>query len=541
MRSDSHTAMSSPRWTWVRTHLSPVAVRVDLPAPDSPVVGSLIVIPPIGRERVTSFRALRCLALNASKHGYVAISLDLPGDGDSPRAATLGLAEDWSSAVQSVEELARMLAPGAPVHQVGLRLGACLLGAPEVGASEIRVLWEPVSGRSFVRQQRLARRLGVPLAVVPEGVEFPGVYLSAKEADDIAGLVPPVDDTHLRPGYLIHKESDPDSARRLATCSPPMARVPFASIEEIIGLLHRGRSTGIPSWEPVTSAEVAPGVVETITQVGPGQLRAVIATPAGQPTPGAGVAFTAMGSELSHGPGDLWVRIARELSVRGVPSIRGDRRGLGESLFSQEPMEAPCYTDDAVDDVSELLKRISAETAGAPTVAVGVCAGGWCFFRAVVSSSVAHLISVNQVHWSVDPSLYDRLFYRRYHASRELSPLAGLSLGEHAGRGFRSLWSDGSRLLLRAGRVWQETLRGDRIGPMLDLVGKSTKVDIVLGTSEHRRFVLKGGLLLMSRPGVKVNVNRNIDHSLLSECGRREVAGFVLQAVEGIRPKETRV
>lgn len=525
-------ALVTTEWTWLRTGTSPVAARVDRPEPGLPLVGSLVVVPPILRERVSSFRALRYLSVVAARAGFASIVIDLPGDGDSPRAAGVDLESDWRSAVRAAEGLAGFLAPGAPMHQLGLRLGGCLLSESAPGGNEIRILWQPVAGRSFVRQQRNARRVGIHVEPVSDAVEFPGGCLSEADVASIGTLGFPQRPSAAS-GFRLRTELDSAVADRIALCPPPAARIPFDSIHQIVESLPKAAAIESPPWAPTASAEVAPGVLETIAPVGPHRLRSVLTTPVDRGEVRAAVAFTAMGSELSSGPGDLWASLARNLAREKVWSLRADRRGLGEAFFPDEPAEAPCYTDDAVRDTVELIATLRRYAPTVYTLAVGVCAGFWCFLRAAATSPLDHVIGVNPVHWSPDASIYDAEFYDRYHAEqRNPMPFPQRQDGRLAT--LRSAARSGLRGAGRLSVMWGETYRGDRIGRIINPVGKDTRIDVLLGVAERRRFLLKGGGWHLLRHRVRVTTVERLDHSLLSERGRRTVAQHVMAALADV-------
>lgn len=512
----------STEWTWLRTETSPVAARVDHPAPGRAVVGSVVIIPPAARERVSAFRTMRYLSIAAAAAGFVAVTIDLPGDGDSPRAEGADLRADWSSAVRAAEDLARLLAPGAPMHEVGLRIGACLVSEAPPFTDEVRLMWQPVSGRRFLRQQRNARRVGVRVAPVGEGVEFPGHLYSAADAEAMAKLVPPKP-TAQDFGYTVRNEGDPAVAARIAMSPPPAALIPHASVHEIVDALPRGEAVERSPWRPTHAAVVAPGVVETIGRLGPQGLRFVMTKPlTGEPAPVA-LAFTAIGSEVASGPGGLWTKLSRDFASRGVTSLRADRNGLGEAVFPEEPGEAACYTDQAVEDTADLVAALRNAAHPHEIIGVGACSGAWCFLRAAEFVDIERVVAVNSVHWAPDTRVYDEAFYDRQHDGQRNSGL--LSSGEGAGRGrLRHHYAKATWSLRRFADVVGETLRGDRVGLMAKRLRPQTRVDVLMGREETVRFLLKGGGWQVLRRRMRVVTIEALDHSLLSEEARRIVA-----------------
>ncbi|MEM9262629.1 MAG: alpha/beta hydrolase, partial [Pseudomonadota bacterium] len=72
------------------------------------------------------------------------------------------------------------------------------------------------------------------------------------------------------------------------------------------------------------------------------------------------------------GPHRLNVKLARRLARLGIPTLRFDQSGLGDSPPSRA---AVGYEQQAVNDVSSAIDTIMAETASTSVVLVGMCSG----------------------------------------------------------------------------------------------------------------------------------------------------------------------
>ena len=576
---DSAWPADSATYTWIATRDGDVAARVDLPA-EGGAVGGVVIVPPYALERVVAFRALRVLALEAARAGFVAVSIDLPGDGDSPPPADTPIPHSWPEAAARALAFARSLVPGRPVHAVGLRLGACIVAGLPAVPGERRLLWEPIGGRAASRRLRNLRRVSVATPSVADGVELAAAHLGDADHAALADLSLP---TPLGLEHVLRAEADRRTANLLATCSPEFAVVPFGAIQEIVRDLPRAEATAAARPPVRAAATVAPGVRETIRLLGPDGLRAVLTEPEEGPIR-AVLAFTAMGSELAVGPGDLWVQEARRWARHGVASIRADRRGLGESLFPDAAGVADPYTTAAAHDTAELIRAArllggspgaaggtgtpgaaggtgtpgtpgAASGTGAPVLAVGVCSGAWCVLRAAETDPPDAVLAVNAVHWAPDESFYDAEFYRQWRGT-DPSAIVGEPTSRRPRRrsGAEPSRRPEADRHPRRGQEWRHRVtrakaavverwpqlarlthpeyRGDRVARLMARVPPRVAVHLLAGTSETLTFRIKGGQRFVTgrAPRIALTIDPDLDHSLVAEGSRRAVA----RQIEGI-------
>lgn len=546
------------RFTWETGSGRALAVRVDEPA-GRQAVGALVVVPSFGREATVSFRAIRALAAYAAAAGFVAYSFDLSGDGDSQALSPdADPARCWTADAEAVVALARTaVGDDAPVHVVGLRLGAAILaGVPPTGPGR-RVHWEPVSGRMFLRLHRLIREQSVGGRLVSDGVELDGAHLSDTQACGITALRAPrrgapdaaADET-------IRLETDRQAALRIALGAPYFADVPLDAIREIIADLPPGPARELPAWAPTTEATLKDSrgrtVVETICAVGSRGLPAVLTRAPGV-APHVGVAFSAMGAEVKSGPAGLWAQAARELAGDGVVSLRADRALLGDDAEPTRAAEPRPYTDASVGSVVESVRTLRAEIGDRPVVGIGLCAGAWSLLRAAPECAIDELVAVNAVHFNPDERVYDEAFYQHYHGEEAPALAAGESPdAEPAGEDVPSerlgrVKEAASRELAIRFPWLRSALRPgvpvDHVALLVDRVPSSTAIRFVFGVEEHRIFAGKGGrraLRRASRRGGEVReiVDPRIDHSLFSEAGRRRMRELLREVLVRDRGRE---
>lgn len=515
-----------------------IAVRVDRPGAGL-ACGALVIAPPFGREYVAAFRTLRALAAAAVRAGLVVVSPTYSGQGDShPLPAGADLATTWVSDLSAATGLAAQLSAGGPVHVVGLRLAAAVVcGLPAPATGERHLLWEPISGAAFLRQQRNLRKFAVAQPPVPELTEIYGGALSPEQDASLRGLLV----SEPLPGRTVRKESDREVARKITNPALHFAEVPLESIAEIVSGLPLGEPRRLPRWSPVPASTV-PGptgpVVEEFVEVGPHRLHGVLAK-APESRPALAVVLTAMGVELANGPADLWVGTARGIAASGaVMVLRADRRGIGEDVDVHRRREPAAYVETSAVDVAEAARE--AVALGAQRVlGVGVCAGAWCMLKASAAVPELDVLSVNSVHWNPDEAFYDAAFYDRFHGTEsQLVRTLTETDAPHPRPGpiaFARFTLVGARK--RVAYRWPRLLarlKGRpvpaRVGALLRLVPAQSRLILLMGRTEHELFEAQAGRRAVAhrrRGGTRVLVDPEIDHNLLSVRARSKVESVI--------------
>lgn len=475
-------------------------------------------------------------------------------DGDSWPACDGAddLADRWGEDLAAVVAHARgLVGPDAPVHLVGLRLGAAVLARlpHETCGPGRRIYWEPVSGAAFLRNHALIRKSSVPVPVADSGTELDGVWLSPPQTASVRGLAAPKA-AALTDGDLIRSEADRRTAMRLALGAPYFAHVPLAALREIVETLPPGRERRLEEWEPVTTVTGTTAgpqgrgeVTETMLEIGPHRLPA-IRTQSCDVNPSVAVLFTAMGAEIKAGPGGLWSRTARELAAAGAVCLRADRSGLGDDADPQLAAEPRPYTQEAIDDVALAITDLAGT--GLPVLGVGVCAGAWAMLRAAgpgYDAPLTEMVGINVVHWHPDPLVYTEAFYEHYHGQEATdrsapAPSPGAAVEEDDAPPPEAAAPATPRDRIARAKDWAFTelairyprLRSalrhdvplDLAEPMLRQVPADLALTLLYGAHDHRIWVGKGGrrsLRRARRRGLPLTVTRDpgVDHSLFAQ------------------------
>lgn len=425
----------------------PPAVRARGPA--------VLFCPPFGWEEVCAYRSLRWWANRLACEGYGALRLTLPSTGDSagdPRDPDrLGA---WVAAVTTAATWLRAEPRAQRVVALGIGLGGLLARLAAAGGAPIDdlVLWGvPPRGRAHVRQLRAFSQL--ERALFFEGLESPpplpsdeleagGFLLDAETLGALEALDLTKLDLPAAPGrraLLLGRDGLPVNAELAAsferagvevttgpgpgfgqmTSHPQLASPPLEVIERVmdwVGGGPSGAATAVPVGDApraLASAEipVARGLTVRETPVAiphpGGDLSAVLTEPLTAPKHGRAVLLLNAGAVRRIGPNRGWVEASRRWATMGVPTLRVDVEGVGDS-----PGEEGLYRDDGAmydpslyDHVFSAMDFLQARGTAQRFVLAGLCASAnWSLHCALQDERVSGLMLINlrAVIWDPD-------------------------------------------------------------------------------------------------------------------------------------------
>ena len=389
--------------------------------------GTAVLCPPLHREYISAHYSLRVLAEQLAERDITAIRFDYAGTGDSAGSgADPGHMEASEASIDHALRLAEDLGTTELVL-VGMRMGALLAAraaarSPRVAAL---VLWDPcASGREFVREQIALFRLTYGKAkTVHDGTEVAGFVLSAETVEHLGTLVAPDANPTVERALLLTR---PDRSRagsfgveesrvedavaegqaELMDIEPFLSTLP-ASIGTIAGWLervlpHERRAQKAPDGRDEVVLEGAPGapVTERLVHIGADRLFGVVTTGAADPV-GPWIVFLTSGNESHVGPNRMWVDLARRWAGLGLPCLRLDLSGMGDSPPRPgrpgHVERAPEAFQDVQDAVEQLARGAAAPPQVAPVVLVGLCSGAYQALDSAIDLRTQGAIAINPV------------------------------------------------------------------------------------------------------------------------------------------------
>ncbi len=398
----------------------------------------VLLAPPFGWEEIAAHRAVRDWAAHLAAHGYPVLRLDLPGTGDSAGAPTdPGTLTGWQAAVAEAAGWLRAEAAVPTVVGIGVGVGGLLVyEAAARGELDHIVLWAtPSRGRTLVRELSAFSALETARIVesgspepppLPDRMLAPGGFvLSPETVADLSAVNlatrPLAPETHV---LLLDRDGiKPDVALQAAVteagagltvasgkgfsamlAEPDKSRSPdevFATVhawlEELPAAPER-RGPSKPAGAAQTELQFGAFSERPFTlSVAPGRLVGISAVPQGERQPLTAV-FLNAGAVRRIGPHRLWVDTARRWALKGIPSLRLDLGGIGDSdgdaasLANVAEFYEPRYTDQ----VRAALDQLEQQRLGERFVVVGLCSGSsWAFQAALADRRIAAAFMIN--------------------------------------------------------------------------------------------------------------------------------------------------
>jgi pimeloyl-ACP methyl ester carboxylesterase len=411
---------------------------------------AVVICPPFGWDEMCSHRARRTWARALAAAGFSTIRIDLPGAGESS-----GMPEDpdrpqaWKTAIATAAGWMRENQAASRVVAIGIGVGGLMAFAAAADGAPVDdlMLWAvPARGRTVMRELRAyagivaARHDPGGDETPPDGtVEVTGFLMSP----ETAGAIEELDLTKLElpdasgRRVLLIKRDELGVDRRLrehlegsgvavTTLSandyallmghPQEGRAPLQTIQASIGWLHQDASAGqgagaegpatITPNGPAIAAPAA-GVTERVLELAnpSGRSFAVLTEPAGAARQDVCAVLLNAGALRRIGPNRTWVELSRRWAARGVPTVRMDLEGIGDSDGDERSLidNRVLYGPRMIEQTVATLNQLAAVDLPPRFVLVGLCSGAyWALHAALADPRVAGVFMINlySFYWS---------------------------------------------------------------------------------------------------------------------------------------------
>jgi len=409
---------------------------------------AVLICPPFGWDDIGTYRPRRDWAEHLAARGHFVLRFDFPGGGDSeggPRDP--GRVHAWTQAVAAAAAELRHLSGQPRVTVIGVGLGGmiALRAAAEGAPVDDFVLWGvPARGKGLLRELRAFSRLeeaestaGEGEGLVPEGgLEAAGFLMSPETVADLQGVdltelsLPRADERRVLmltrdridadkrlvgrlslegaevtveagPGYSLFME-EPQLAR------PP--REVFAAVDAWLAQ-DAGGAAPTPERPGEASEEIIFPTDSGLVRERPfsclrgeHRLFGVLAEPVDGPETDLCAVILNPGALRRIGSGRMWVDIARRWAARGVPTLRLDLAGIGDSDGDAERYAdtGALYVQELVPQVIEAMDELEARGLPNRFLLMGLCSGAyWSFHAALRDPRVVatYLLNVRALFW----------------------------------------------------------------------------------------------------------------------------------------------
>lgn len=438
---------------YLQTEPDPVFGFFHPPATSPGRRAAVLLCPPFGWEDVSSYRSRRAWAEALAADGHAALRIDLPGAADSagsPRDADRLAA--WTDAVGGAAAWLHARSGAPRVVAAGWGLGGMLacLAAGQGAPIDDLILWGvPAHGRRLVRELRAfaamkAAEYGEADAaetqpaddddLVVAGFVLTAETLRALERIDLTSLT--FDDAAQRRVLLLERDGLPvdpalhDHLRRLEVvvstapgdgygamlAGPQVAIAPRVVFQRVSAWLDAAPSSSpvvpvdaqgavarwpVPQTREQLELDLTPSPVRetpTTFPLADAHLFGVCSEPSERPRADLALVLLNAGAVRRIGPNRMWVEAARRWASRGVPTLRLDIEGLGDSDGDESRYadSAELYSPVVVEQIRAALDQLQAEGVASRFVVAGLCAGAsWAFHALGQDERVIAAIMVN--------------------------------------------------------------------------------------------------------------------------------------------------
>ena len=551
----------------------------------------VVLCMPSGYEAICTHRSYRRLAEGAAERGFPALRFDYDGTGDSAGLALDGdRVAQWLGSIGTAIDTLKARTGVEKVCLFGVRVGASLAAVAAQGRTDVfaMIAFAPViKVSSYLREIRalsLARSQNPPpagLKIDPELQEAAGFTTTAEMraalgAIDLNKLVsaPAAEVLVLERDDLPMKDAWPKTLaaqgaaveqRHLVGYVDMMrdahaSKVPAVAIDSALdwlgaraGVAARTGATPVTGKTVAEIAENGTPLRESALYLDAENLLFGIESESAAPaSPARDVVLLLNSGTIHHiGPSRLYVTIARSCAARGIPAIRVDLTGVGDSGLRSGGQENYPYADTARIDVRQAVEFAAQRHPGARVHLIGVCSGAYHGFKAAVAGlSLCSVVVVNPLTYFWKPGM--SLEYadsqvtsetsRYARSSRSLSSWLKLLRGEvdllAAARVFWKRFEVLGRNSMRdLARLVGCRLQDDLASELQSIARQRTELYFVFSASDpgHTMLLEQGGRIVrkfVRGEKVRISVLQGADHTFTSHWNRDQFLALLAEHLE---------
>lgn len=435
---------------------------------------AVLLVPPFGWDDQTSYRPRRDWSLALAEKGFANLRIDLPGTGDSSGSPRdFDVVGSWIAAIGTGVHWLR----GAGARRVAvIALGSggllTLQAIADGAAIDDLVLWAtPGTGHALIREIKAFSRLersqtGAPADDVPEGAFSAGGHILT--AETLSSLAPLdasalLRSAHPRRALLLGRDgTEPDRVLVAAleaagtdtrtdpgrgwgaALEQPQSRCPSAIFDAVNAWLGEDSAPAaqLSGHLACTSAELCHSgkrIRETpaIFEAGGQQLFAVVAEPIDTPLADGAVILFNAGAIRRIGPNRMWTEAARRWAAAGIPVIRVDLEGIGDSSgdSSQYASDEGFSGKHLIEQARAALEFANEWQLPPRFVLGGLCSGAWWSFEvAVADPRVGAVMLLNPRMLGADTTSKGRRELRKLPRLLTRSGIRNMLREKHKGR-----------------------------------------------------------------------------------------------------------
>lgn len=426
---------------WIAVEPEPIYAVLHMPEALSPGRVGVLILPTFGWDSDCSYRARRDWATQLAESGVPSARIDLPGTENSVGSPLAhNRLQSWIDATSAAASWLREASSCERVAAIGIGLGGLLAyqSAARDGPIDDLILWATrATGRAYLRELRAYATVASgetgaePDAPRSDGAIGIAGHLMGKEsigalnALRIAGVPLPRADRRRvlligRDGHGVDNQLEEHMAKTGAQLTlldgqdyhrlmalPELRLTPTATISASIDWLLDPAAKELETTA-LTAVEPAPASSDQIEftydgtvirericefETTSGRLVGILSEPTGSAQPPNAMApycLVAVNSgELRHtGPNRLLVEVARRAAINGVPAVRFDLPGLGDSEGDSVRTFERTFEDDALTlaVINEIYDQLEQLQVAARFVPAGLCLGAYFAIRAVLEN-----------------------------------------------------------------------------------------------------------------------------------------------------------